>query len=861
VSLTTCPHCDYTGNPAYATTCMQCRLELPRSNPQPVSTLPQYKQKQKMAVFDLDKTLFDLSRRERVAKRAGHNLDTPAAWAEMNKPQHISKDEPIAGTVQFVNDLAKDGYVIAYLSGRPNNLMGPTREHLQRSGYPVHKGTETDLIFLAPVPARYDPSMHFQRIVSYKKDILTRLSSQYDLTFYFDDSQEFRNAARSIRPRIPAVYASVADYTGNRAYAPRADREEKAAAANPGRSDEVFHLPAIPTLSKAESSRLTSAAKQAYKTMKVEMKAFQMDVPGDDWTKLSDAELPDTNPRKTGASATRAIEFKDMIEHKIDAPDHRDVEPFGYSMNLLKRIKSYNHEGREYMGLLDAKTKKLHVGTGFGVGSVGPADSVINYIYDNDVPVMFHTHPTRRNDFGWIKGFDWFNPSLPDHGFTMWMYLFGGVGTHIVSQKKGVHFLRPYIRPRSRLATLVKKKKLTKKEKEEVVKLLKADFTAISKLYRTFWKRMVENGMGGAQMMDLEQAGDITTAIVNSDLKSMKFQHDYFTYPLMAVQYKGTEDGWEGEYKGIRSNPVSRPRKKRASDGNMKREPAKQYFDRLMSELYKEFPDNSQRAAVALSYVEKEYGQRGVNLVTKTWAKNNPGEGEKVNLLPIYSGAPTQTYKSLGMVTSVVQVGRNVIKDIKEGIQDIYRGLVGGRQSLTEKRMMMSVLLMHSDLSEATLALGGNAICNLKIDYEIPSYQGNSRMDITLIATADAIKMGRGTVKSNPGGATVEQAKKMYKQFHQTEPNSVTKKKVDFGDTWVGLGKAWSIGYRSPKETGSKEQKYIHHFGKDEDTGKTYKEPELYYVENKDGTKMMVIMGGDWYIDVDSDGEVSWIYI
>jgi FMN phosphatase YigB (HAD superfamily) len=76
-------------------------LELPLTNPQPISSLPQYKQKQKMAVFDLDKTLFDLSRRERVAKRAGHNLGTPAAWAEMNKPQHISKDEPIEGTVEL----------------------------------------------------------------------------------------------------------------------------------------------------------------------------------------------------------------------------------------------------------------------------------------------------------------------------------------------------------------------------------------------------------------------------------------------------------------------------------------------------------------------------------------------------------------------------------------------------------------------------------------------------------------------------------------------------------------------------------------------------------------------------------------
>jgi len=873
--MLTCPHCDYAENPPHALTCAQCRLELPLTNPQPISSLPQYKQKQKMAVFDLDKTLFDLSRRERVAKRAGHNLGTPAAWAEMNKPQHISKDEPIEGTVELVNELAKEGYVIAYLTGRPNNLRGPTREHLQRSGYPVHRGKDGELLFMAPVPGRYDPSIHFRRLVAFKSDILTRLSSSYDLTFYFDDTQEFRDAAMSVRPRIPAVYSSVSDYTSNREGSRKSRRQEKPAASNPGSSQEsgTFTLPSIPTLSKSEMRRLQSAAKIAHKTMKVEMKAFQMDVPGDEWSKYSDSELPDTNPRKTGAEATSDIEFKDMIAHKVTVLDHRRLEPFGYSMNLLKRIKSYNHEGREYMGLFDAGTSKLHVGTGFGVGSVGPADSVLEHLKDNDVPIMFHTHPTRRNDLGWIKGFDWFNPSLPDHGFTMWTYLFYGVTTHIVSQKKGMHFLRPYIRPRSKLATLLKKKKLTKKEKEEVVKLVEADFKAMSKLYRSFWKRFVAmSGMNNNQMMDLEQVGDITTSIVNSDLKSMKFQHDYYTYPLMAVQYKADGDGLKAAYKGIRSNPsdpscplatqdlevntknrdaaiaaehikygplnlndeaywaryaekwgttpevakksncsnciafdisprmkdcmpgktsddegelgycwmhhfkchsartcntwaaggpidldkvslewqerssqvksnpISRPRKKRAKTGKMKREPASKYFNRLMSELHKEFPDNSQRAAVALSYVEKEYGKRGVESVTKSWSKP---------------------------------------------------------------------------------------------------------------------KM----VKSNPGGTTVEEAKKMYKQFHQSEPSSVSKKKVDFGDTWVGLGKAWSIGYRSPKETGSKEQKYIHHFGKDEDTGKTFEEPELYYVKNKDGSTMMVIMGGDWYIDVDSDGEVSWIYI
>ena len=42
-------------------------------------------------------------------------------------------------------------------------------------------------------------------------------------------------------------------------------------------------------------------------------------------------------------------------------------------------------------------------------------------------------------------------------------------------------------------------------------------------------------------------------------------------------------------------------------------------------------------------------------------------------------------------------------------------------------------------------------------------------------------------VKTNPG--TVAEAKEMYKQFHQKNPSSVKKQKIDFGDTWIGLGK------------------------------------------------------------------------
>ena len=47
------------------------------------------------------------------------------------------------------------------------------------------------------------------------------------------------------------------------------------------------------------------------------------------------------------------------------------------------------------------------------------------------------------------------------------------------------------------------------------------------------------------------------------------------------------------------------------------------------------------------------------------------------------------------------------------------------------------------------------------------------------------------SVRANPGN--VAEAKEMYKQFHQKAAKNVQKKKVDFGDTWVGLGKVFGL--------------------------------------------------------------------
>lgn len=124
----------------------------------------------------------------------------------------------------------------------------------------------------------------------------------------------------------------------------------------------------------------------------------------------------------------------------------------------------------------------------------------------------------------------------------------------------------------------------------------------------------------------------------------------------------------------------------------------------------------------------------------KQEALNNPS-----NVLPIFRGEPSTKFSNKGLITAEIQIGRGFLKDIGEGIQDIYRGLIGGRQSMTEKRMAIAVATMQQELSERATAKGGNAVANLEIDYEYPEQQG----DLTLIATADAIKM-TSPPKNNP---------------------------------------------------------------------------------------------------------------
>lgn len=410
--------------------------------------------------------------------------------------------------------------------------------------------------------------------------------------------------------------------------------------------------------------------------------------------------------------------------------------------------------------------------------------------------------------------------------------------------------------------------------------------------------------------VDYEDANRRTNPSVAETFAEMKAERD-----ARRMGKKGKTKFSSEEYSW--SNPPVKPRRKKMKNGKYRKEPAKKYIDRFMgnAKMGQEFPDRGQRYAVALNYVEKYYGKRGLDSVG---ARRNPEEysanymvprdihrlgkaadrleetyedgqevpewwksklsvaakdtdtladsleyvderGNPPNTLPIFTGTPTSQFTNKGMISSEVQIGRNFVKDIGEAVQSIYKGLVGGRTTMAEKRMAMAIASMQKELSDRAKKLGGNAVANLKVDYEMI----DQSVTLTLIATADAIKMRsppkKNPPKKNPGNSKkIEKGKKLYKHMNGKEPEKIEKKKIDMGDVWyqVGEGGCWQIGYMSGKETGNSGQKYTHTFNEETQDGNF---PKLYATMPENGKPLLIIQGGTWKIKTDDQG-VAWIY-
>ena len=96
-----------------------------------------------------------------------------------------------------------------------------------------------------------------------------------------------------------------------------------------------------------------------------------------------------------------------------------------------------------------------------------------------------------------------------------------------------------------------------------------------------------------------------------------------------------------------------------------------------------------------------------------------------------------QISEYLGLVTGEAILGANIFKDFFAGIRDI----VGGRSAAYEKELRKAKEIAINEMVESALALGGNAIVAVDLDYEtISSGQGSTMLMVS--ASGTAVRVG-----------------------------------------------------------------------------------------------------------------------
>ena len=334
------------------------------------------------------------------------------------------------------------------------------------------------------------------------------------------------------------------------------------------------------------------------------------------------------------------------------------------------------------------------------------------------------------------------------------------------------------------------------------------------------------------------------------------------------------------EWAGWDNPPVKPRRQTNKKTGKKRKESAKNYFQRLVSnkKMNEEFPRNDQRVAVSLSYVEKEYGKRGADSVTKTWGtKKNPTKGA-----PVMRLSDGKMYELVETISADVGDGDTasifVLKGKKDGSTE-YITELSLKQDYAfdyDHRAGPSVYANPSSEGRPTRESVKKRLKELVKDYEtviLSSLGGELPLggwedveDAVFYDLHEMFGWGAELVpptpfsrKNPPSTKKMDKAKKAYKDFNGKDPKEVRTEKVDFGGMLVYLGDCWSIGYRNGKEGFGDDQKYIHEFGVDEETGRTFEEPKLYMTVPDQGKPMLVIKDGAWKIKTDKNG-VSWIY-
>ena len=922
-------------------TCGRGIQQGPRNNPASVYPVAYHQQtplsRPKMAVFDIDDTLFDTTQRTTNAMRAGLAPSTPytgdrkpseypkgrkAFMDFFDSPKQFRLDPVISGALEYVRGLAQDGYTIAYLTGRNKRRYDATLEYLRETGFPIFRRQNGEtLLYMKPSQGKTD---------KFKFDTMRELQSEYDIHYFFDDLA--KNREQAFRLGVIGVY-HLPDRLGVKTNPPFDATHYRQSFDYAGRRMQNLKTWAETYLDSALKEEI---GKQPSGKYSVDFTFKENTLAVSDFNKIVREYRTITTP-----------------EGHQNLPEHEDP----YYMEALNLIGK--DLGQLYNGAFEVRDMTIANNTFVGY--------------------QFYFFPrTARSTLG--------NPSTDvPRGYRE----AAGCIVQRASDGKVLLLRRSvletsmhgmYELPGGKLeegetpsqAALVETKEEAGLDVKIVQRLPSHVDDDMRKVYHGFLAVPKKN----AKVVISEEHDEYKWITIEEALKlpNRKLSHHArFLFHQM-----------QGAGLGALPNPLPKPRKKKG-----RREPSKNFVKRMMGnkKMRAEFPDSGQRYAVTLRLVEKHYGKaarkriaprpnglfsrakitraigkdsNGMNFESSknrsylagtnvyeeyppstvisdkkveirykgehpSWIEVDTGNGPQryqgpileftldrksgkieakqgsipksqimsmserqakidalgprpspvddprgfnrhleesirikqegrvnpPNTVPIFSGEPKGITKNLGGIFAEIQVGRNFVKDIGEAVQSIYRGLIGGRTTMAEKRMAMAVAEMQKELSDAAVKKGGNAVANLKIDYEmIPE-----TATLTLIANADAIKM-RSPPKNNPAPSKkVNKAKEAYKKFHGGKaPKEVKTETIDVGEVWYGLGPCWSIGYMSPKETGDDGQKYIHHTNEDSKDGDY---PMMYATMPENGEPMIVIKGGSMKIGM-RDG-LAWL--
>jgi uncharacterized protein YbjQ (UPF0145 family) len=88
-----------------------------------------------------------------------------------------------------------------------------------------------------------------------------------------------------------------------------------------------------------------------------------------------------------------------------------------------------------------------------------------------------------------------------------------------------------------------------------------------------------------------------------------------------------------------------------------------------------------------------------------------------------------------GLVSGDAIMGANIVKDLFAGVRDI----VGGRSATYERELKIAKELALTELEAEAVALGGNAVVGVDLDYETVG-QNSSMLMVTASGTAVTVQ-------------------------------------------------------------------------------------------------------------------------